>query len=102
MFKLPMGFVKDESGTTAIEYALIASLISVVIVTAVTTIGTTLTGFFQTVAAAFYSNWTCQRINHFTRIPFYPARNSPCRGAGYGYLASLPAVDPCLYSGLIS
>ena len=53
MFKFPMGFVRDESGTTAIEYALIASLISVVIVTAVTTIGTTLTGFFQTVAAAF-------------------------------------------------
>jgi pilus assembly protein Flp/PilA len=47
-----MGFVKDESGGTAMEYALIAALISVVIVGAVTTIGTTLTGFFQTVAAA--------------------------------------------------
>jgi pilus assembly protein Flp/PilA len=52
VFKLPMGFVKDESGGTAMEYALIAALISVVIVGAVTTIGTTLTGFFQTVAAA--------------------------------------------------
>ncbi len=52
MFKLPMGFVKDESGATAVEYALIAVFISVVIVGAVTTIGTTLTGFFQTVAAA--------------------------------------------------
>ena len=52
VFKLPMGFVKDESGATAMEYALIAVFISVVIVGAVTTIGTTLTGFFQTVAAA--------------------------------------------------
>ena len=52
VFKLAMGFVKDESGGTAMEYALIAALISVVIVGAVTTIGTTLTGFFQTVAAA--------------------------------------------------
>ena len=52
MFKLPMAFVKDESGGTAMEYALIAAFISVVIVGAVTTIGTTLKGFFQTVAAA--------------------------------------------------
>ena len=52
MFKFPMGFVRDESGTTAIEYAVIGALISVVIVGAVTTIGTTLTGFFTTVAAA--------------------------------------------------
>ena len=52
MFKLPVGFVKDESGGTAMEYALIAAFISVVIVGAVTTIGTTLKGFFQTVAAA--------------------------------------------------
>ncbi len=52
VFKLPVGFVKDESGGTAMEYALIASLIAVVIVGAVTTIGTTLTGFFQAVAAA--------------------------------------------------
>ena len=43
----------DERGTTAIEYALIASLISVVILTAVTSIGTTLTGIFNSVAAGF-------------------------------------------------
>ena len=43
MFKLPVGFVKDESGGTAIEYALIAAFISLVIVGAVTTtVGTTL------------------------------------------------------------
>jgi len=52
VFKLPMGFVKDESGATAMEYALIASLISIVIVGAATNIGTILNGFFQTVATA--------------------------------------------------
>jgi pilus assembly protein Flp/PilA len=39
-------FVKDESGATAIEYALIADGISVAIITIVTTLGTTLTGIF--------------------------------------------------------
>ena len=33
-------FVKDQSGATAIEYGLIAGLIAVVIITAVTTVGT--------------------------------------------------------------
>lgn len=36
----------DRNGTTAIEYALIASLISIVIVTSLTTIGTKLSSFF--------------------------------------------------------
>jgi pilus assembly protein Flp/PilA len=52
VFKLPVGFVKDESGGTAIEYALIAAFISLVIVGAVTTVGTTLKPIFQTVATA--------------------------------------------------
>ncbi len=43
-------FARDASGATAIEYALIASVISIVIVTAVTSIGTTLNGFFQSLA----------------------------------------------------
>ncbi len=43
----------DERGATAIEYALIGSLIMVVIVTAVTTIGTNLTPIFQKVSAGF-------------------------------------------------
>jgi pilus assembly protein Flp/PilA len=33
-------FLSDESGVTAIEYALIASLIAVFIITAVTLVGT--------------------------------------------------------------
>jgi pilus assembly protein Flp/PilA len=43
-------FVCDESGATAIEYGLIAALIAVVIITAVTTVGTNLSGTFNTVA----------------------------------------------------
>ncbi len=45
-------FWKDESGVTAIEYGLIASLIAVVIITAVTTIGTDLLARFNAVATA--------------------------------------------------
>ena len=43
-------FVKDESGVTAIEYGLIASLIAVAIVTAVTLVGTNLNGLFNNIA----------------------------------------------------
>jgi pilus assembly protein Flp/PilA len=50
MKNLFMRFVKDESGVTAIEYGLIAGLISVVILVAVTAIGTSLQGLFQTIA----------------------------------------------------
>ena len=44
-------FATDESGVTAIEYGLIASLIAVVIVTAVTLVGTNLTTLFNNIAA---------------------------------------------------
>jgi pilus assembly protein Flp/PilA len=44
--------LNDESGVTAIEYGLIAGLISVVILVAVTAIGTSLQGLFQTIATA--------------------------------------------------
>ena len=42
---------KDESGATAIEYGLIAGLISVVVITAVTTVGTKMSADFSKVAA---------------------------------------------------
>ena len=42
----------DASGVTAIEYGLIAGLIAVVIITAVTTVGTDLQTAFTTVANA--------------------------------------------------
>lgn len=40
----------DESGATAIEYGLIAALIAVAIITAATSVGTNLSGTFNTVA----------------------------------------------------
>jgi pilus assembly protein Flp/PilA len=43
-------FLRDESGATAIEYGLIAALIAVVVITAVTTVGTNLRGTFNNVA----------------------------------------------------
>jgi pilus assembly protein Flp/PilA len=42
-------FLGDESGVTAIEYALIASLIAVAIIGAVTTVGTNLSTVFTEV-----------------------------------------------------
>ena len=42
-------FLKDESGATAIEYGLIVALIAVVIITAVTTLGTKLNTAFTTI-----------------------------------------------------
>jgi pilus assembly protein Flp/PilA len=51
MFKMLSRFVSDESGVTAIEYGLIASLVAVVIIGAVTLVGTNLSATFQTVAA---------------------------------------------------
>jgi pilus assembly protein Flp/PilA len=43
---------KDEDGATAIEYGLIAALISVAAIAAMTTLGTTLSTTFQTVSTA--------------------------------------------------
>ena len=52
MSKFVTRFLKDESGATAIEYGLIAALISVVIVTALTTIGTNLNTKFTSVGGS--------------------------------------------------
>jgi pilus assembly protein Flp/PilA len=43
-------FMRDEGGATAIEYGLIAALISVVIITVLTAVGTSLEAVFQTVS----------------------------------------------------
>ena len=52
LFSLPLfsRMVTDEQGVTAIEYGLIASLIAVVIIAVVGTVGTNLSNTFQTVA----------------------------------------------------
>lgn len=45
-------FLDDDNGVTAIEYGLIAALIAVVIIGAVTLVGTNLTTLFNGVASA--------------------------------------------------
>lgn len=45
-------FLNDESGATAIEYGLIAALISVVIITAAGLLGTELTTVFTKITTA--------------------------------------------------
>jgi pilus assembly protein Flp/PilA len=42
--------IRDESGATAIEYALIAGLVSIAIIAALTLLGTNLSNLFNTVA----------------------------------------------------
>jgi pilus assembly protein Flp/PilA len=44
--------LSDRDGATAIEYGLIAALISVVIITAVTLVGSKLSGVFNSIATA--------------------------------------------------
>lgn len=50
MTDLLRDFWRDEAGATAMEYGLIAALIAMVIITAVTTMGTSLRGNFNNVA----------------------------------------------------
>ncbi|WP_374547709.1 Flp family type IVb pilin [Rhodoblastus sp.] len=52
MKSLVSRFLKDQSGATAIEYGLIAALISVVCITVLTTVGTNLNAKFTSVANA--------------------------------------------------
>lgn len=49
MSNLISRFIRDESGATAIEYGLIAALIAVVIITALTAVGTKLSSTFNSV-----------------------------------------------------
>jgi pilus assembly protein Flp/PilA len=50
--KLASDFLRNESGATSIEYALIAGSVSIVIVAAVTGIGNYLKGRFEAVDSA--------------------------------------------------
>jgi pilus assembly protein Flp/PilA len=52
MSKFLARFIQDDSGATAIEYGLIAALISVVIVGALTTIGGNLNTKFTSVGTS--------------------------------------------------
>lgn len=50
MFKLIRRLRKDDNGATAIEYGLIAALVSVAAILAMQALGTSLTGMFNGVA----------------------------------------------------
>jgi pilus assembly protein Flp/PilA len=50
MIKSLKAFVSNESGATAIEYALIASLIAVALVTVLTSLGTRLSSEFNEIS----------------------------------------------------
>ncbi len=52
MKNLVSRFVMDESGVTAIEYGLIAALVAVVIIGAVSALGTGLSKTFNSVTAS--------------------------------------------------
>lgn len=47
-----MRFLKDDSGATAIEYAIIAGLLSIVIVAAVNSLGSSVNARFESVSTA--------------------------------------------------
>ena len=51
MLKRIKDFARNESGATAIEYGLLAGLIGVVIISAVTTVGTKVSKQFSTIAS---------------------------------------------------
>ena len=58
MQNLVTRFIKDESGATAIEYGLIAALISVALIAGAKAIGTNLNTKFGEVATAVGNNTT--------------------------------------------
>ena len=45
-------FARDEGGATAIEYAMIASGVSIVLLATVLTLGSTVKGFYSSVSTA--------------------------------------------------
>jgi pilus assembly protein Flp/PilA len=46
------GFVKDESGASMVEYGLMVALVAAACVTAVTALGTAISGKFNSVASS--------------------------------------------------
>ncbi len=55
MFAKMIEFVRDEDGATAIEYGLIAALVSVAAIGALTAMGNSLSTMFNTVSSALSS-----------------------------------------------
>lgn len=50
MFRVLLRLLSDDTGVTAIEYGLIAALISIAAVTVMSTVGTNISSVFNTVA----------------------------------------------------
>jgi pilus assembly protein Flp/PilA len=55
LYKSLLHATRNEQGVAAIEYGLLAALIAVVIITAVTLVGTNLSGVFNSVASSVHS-----------------------------------------------
>lgn len=53
-------FINDESGATAIEYGLLASLIAVVIIAGASLLGTNINTLFSDIASCISSPTTCK------------------------------------------
>lgn len=53
MWTFVKAFLKNESGATAIEYALIGGLISISVVGGATAVGTSLSTSFNTIGGSF-------------------------------------------------
>lgn len=51
LLPLALRFIRDEHGATAIEYAMIASGIAVAIAATIVTLGSSVTGLYQSVAS---------------------------------------------------
>lgn len=56
MFKVIRNLKKDNSGATAIEYGLIAALVSVAAILAMQALGTSLSGMFNAVSTSLDEN----------------------------------------------
>jgi pilus assembly protein Flp/PilA len=52
MFATMIKLLKNEDGATAIEYGLIAALVAVAAIGAMTSVGTSLTGIFNKVSSS--------------------------------------------------
>jgi pilus assembly protein Flp/PilA len=53
MKRIVLRFIRDDSGQDLVEYALLAGLIATVSVAALTLLGTTVSSFYENVAAQF-------------------------------------------------
>nr|WP_290981012.1 Flp family type IVb pilin [Hyphomicrobium sp.] len=53
MRTMMLAFIRDESGATAIEYGIIASMVCIAIIASLSSVSTALQGLFNKVAAAF-------------------------------------------------